>query len=250
MNNFKSKQATSIHFELQDKHKSSFGKYKNLTIGEKGLFSLLKYELIISLFGNFPGAAGYFLRSRFYKSLLKKVGKGVIWGRSVTLRHPHKIEIGSGVAINDLAVLDAYGGKESGIKVGEETLISRNAVLNSKGGTIEIGKRTNLGMMSTIFSRDCKVTVGNDVLISAYCYLMGGGNHSIERTDIPISKQGAECKGIDIGDNVWLGAGVRIMDGCSIGRDSVIGTNSFVNHSIPEFAIAAGSPARLIKMRK
>jgi len=250
MNNFKSKQATSIHFELQDEHKSSFGKYKNLTIGEKGIFYLLKYELIISLFGNFPGAAGYFLRRRFYNSLLKKVGKGVIWGRSVTLRHPHKIEIGSGVAINDFVVLDAYGGKESHIKIGDETLISRNAVLNSKGGSIEIGKMTNLGMMSTIFSRDCRVRIGNNVLISAYCYFMGGGSHSIERTDIPISEQGAECRGIDIGDNVWFGAGVKVLDGCSIGRDSVIGVNSFVNHDIPEFAIAAGSPARIIKMRK
>ncbi len=250
MNNFRSKQATSIHFELQEKHRSSFGKYKSLTIGEKGFFTLLKYELITTLFGNFPGGAGYFFRSKFYKFLLKKVGKGVIWGRNITLRHPHKIEIGSGVAINDFVVLDAYGGKDSGIKVGEKTLISRNAVLNSKGGIIEIGERTNLGMMSTIFSRDCKVSVGNDVLVSAYCYLMGGGNHSIERTDIPISEQGAECKGINIGDNVWLGAGVRILDGCSVGRDSVIGTNSFVNQNIEEFAIAAGSPAKLIKKRK
>ncbi|MFW6124210.1 MAG: acyltransferase [Acidobacteriota bacterium] len=243
-------QATSVHFELQDARTSSYRKYKNLTIGEKGFFYLLKYELIMSLCSPFPGAFGYFLRSRFFNSLLKSSGKGVIWGRNVSLRHPHKIEIGNGAAVNDFVVLDAYGGKRSGIKIGDHTLISRNAVLNSKGGQIEIGSRTNIGMMSTIFSRDCRVKVGNDVLISAYCYLMGGGNHSIDRTDIPISHQGAECKGIEIGDNVWLGAGVRVMDGCSIGRDSVIGTNSFVNQNIPDFAIAAGSPARVIKMRK
>lgn len=246
----KSEQATSVHFELQDEHTSSYQKYKHLTIGEKGFFSLFKYELIISLCGNFPGALGYFLRSRFYKSLLNKVGKGVIWGRNVTLRHPHKIECGNGVAVNDFAVLDAYGGKNSGIQIGDETLISRNTVLNSKGGRIEIGSRTNIGMMSMLFSRDCRVKVGSDVLISAYCYLMGGGNHSTDRTDIPISQQGAKCRGIEIGDNVWLGAGVRVMDGCSIGRDSVIGTNSFVNQDIPDFAVAAGSPARVIKMRK
>ena len=250
MNNSKSKEATSIHFELQDEHKSSFQKYKNLTIGGKSLFSLLLYEVITSLFGNFPGAIGYFLRSKFYKVLLKRVGKGVIWGRNVTLRHPHKIEIEDNVAINDFAVLDAYGGEKSGIKIGEGALISRNTVLNSKGGFIEIGKRTNLGMMSIIFSRDCKVRVGDDVLFSAYCYLMGGGSHSIERTDIPIAYQGAECRGIEIGDNVWLGSGVRVLDGCKIGRDSVIGTNSFVNSDIPEFAVAAGSPAQIVKMRK
>ncbi|MFW6161028.1 MAG: acyltransferase [Acidobacteriota bacterium] len=250
MKNSKPDQATSVHFELQDTRTSSYQKYKNLTIGKGGFGSLIKYEFIISLCGNFPGALGYLLRSRFYKYLLRSTGKGVIWGRNVTLRHAHKIEIGAGAAVNDLAVLDAYGGRESIIKIGDETLISRNAVLNSKGGRIEIGSRTNIGMMSLIFSRDCMVKVGNDVLISAYCYLMGGGNHSMDRTDIPISHQGAECKGIEIGDNVWLGAGVRVMDGCSIGRDSVIGTNSFVNKDIPEFAVAAGVPVRVIKMRK
>ena len=249
MKNIKNEQATSVHFELQDSRTSSYQKYKNLTIGEKGFYSLIRYELIMSLCSPFPGAVGHFLRSCFFSSLLKSTGKGVIWGRNVSLRHPHKIDIGAGVAVNDFAVLDAYGGKKSRIKISDHTLVSRNAVLNSKGGQIEIGRRTNIGMMTTIFSRDCRVKVGNDVLISAYCYLMGGGNHSIDRTDIPISRQGAECRGIEIGDNVWLGAGVRVMDGCSIGRDSVIGTNSFVNQDIPAFAIAAGSPARIVKMR-
>ncbi|MBD3413414.1 MAG: hypothetical protein GF421_03160 [Candidatus Aminicenantes bacterium] len=250
MKNQNEEHATSVHFELHDQHSSSYQKYKNLTVGDRGFGSLLQYELLMSLCSGFPGALGFFLRSRFYKSLLKKSGKGVIWGRNITLRHAHKIEIGNGVAVNDYAVLDAYGGKNSGIHLKDQSLVSRSAVLNSKGGRIEIGNRTNIGMMSTIFSRDCVVKVGDDVLISAYCYLMGGGNHSIDRTDIPISLQGAECKGIEIKDNVWLGAGVRVMDGCSIGRDSVIGTNSFVNQNIPAFAIAAGSPAKIIKMRK
>lgn len=250
MNNSTSKQPTSVHFDLQDKQKSSFQKYKSLTIGNKGFVFFLLYETITSIFGNFPGAVGYFLRKKSYKLLLKRVGKGVVWGRNVTLRHPHKIEIEDNAAINDFAVLDAYGGENSGIKIGEAALISRNTILNSKGGFIEIGKRASLGMMSIIFSRDCKIRVGNDVLISAYCYLMGGGNHFMERTDIPISLQGAECRGIEIGDNVWLGSGVRVRDGCSIGRDSVIGTNSYVNSDIPEFAIAAGSPAQIVKMRK
>lgn len=244
------KQATSVHFELQDKSKSSSQKYRHLTVGEKGIFFLLLYETITSLFGNFPGALGYFLRAKFYKLLVKRVGKGVIWGRNITLRHPHKIEIGDNVAINDYVLLDAFGDETSGIKIGEEALISRNTVINSKGGFIKIGKRTNVGMMNIIFSRDCTVRIGNDVLMAAYCYLMGGGQHSMERTDVPVAYQGAECRGIEIGDNVWLASGVKVLDGCIIGRDSVIGTNSFVNSDIPEFAVAAGSPAQIVKMRK
>lgn len=242
--------ATSIHFELQDTKRSAFQNYKHLTVGNRGFVVLLKYEIITSLFGNFPGALGYLLRRIFYRFLLKNLGKSVILGRGVTLRHPHKIEIGEGVAINDFAVLDAFGGDDSGIRIGDHTLISRDVVLNSKGGFIEIGKRTNIGMFCIIFSRDCRVTVGNDVLIASYCYLMGGGDHSMERTDIPIAYQGADCLGIVVEDNVWLGAGVRIKDGCKIGRDSAIGTNSFVNDDMPEFSIAVGVPARIIKNRK
>lgn len=245
----KQNKATSVHFELHDTQKSSFKKYKELTVGEKGFFFLLKYELITTLFGNFPGALGYFLRSRFYKFLFKRVGKGVIWGKNLTLRHPHKIEVGHHVAVNDYAVLDAYGGKESGIKIADEALISRSVILNSKGGLIDIRERANLGTMTLVYSRDCTVKVGKDVLISAFCYLMGGGSHTMDRTDIPIAYQGAECKGIKVGDHVWLGSGVKVQDGCSVRKDSVVGTNSFVNQDIPEFAVAAGNPAKVIRMR-
>lgn len=243
-------EATSIHFKLQDKQKSAFKKYWLLTVGDKNPLFLLKYEIITSLFENFPGALGYLFRRIFYKTLLGSVGEGVIFGKNVTLRHPHKIKIGDGVVINDFVVLDAFGENDSGIRIGDQSLISRNTVLNSKGGFIEIGMRTNIGMFCTLFSRDCRVHVGNDVLMSAYCHLMGGGNHSMDRTDIPIAYQGAECLGINIDDNVWLGSGVKILDGCSVGKDSVVGTNSFVNSDLPEYSISAGLPAKVIRKRK
>jgi len=44
------KQATSVHFELHDKHKSAYQKYKSLTVGDKGFFFLLKYDILTALF--------------------------------------------------------------------------------------------------------------------------------------------------------------------------------------------------------
>ena len=88
------------------------------------------------------------------------------------------------------------------------------------------------------------------MLFSAYCYLIGGGDHKIDRTDIPIISQGQVVKGIIIEDNCLLGAGVMVQDGNIIGRDSVIGTGSVVTKSIPEFCIAAGVPAKVINKRK
>ncbi|HHQ4611724.1 MULTISPECIES: DapH/DapD/GlmU-related protein [Aeromonas] len=51
---------------------------------------------------------------------------------------------------------------------------------------------------------------------------------------------------MNIGDNVWIGEGVSIV-GASIGRNSVVGANSVVTHDIPEYSVAVGSPARVIK---
>jgi acetyltransferase-like isoleucine patch superfamily enzyme len=79
--------------------------------------------------------------------------------------------------------------------------------------------------------------------MAAFCYLVGG-DHSSDRTDVPVLFQGRSSQGITIDENVWLGAGVAVLDGVTIGRDSIIGAGAVVNKSVQEFAIAAGLPAK------
>ncbi|MCK4377509.1 MAG: hypothetical protein KAV97_04780, partial [Actinomycetia bacterium] len=66
---------------------SDFAKYKDIFIGNKNLFYLIKYEIITTLFDQIPGALGLFLRKTFYPALFKRVGKGTIFGKNLILRH-------------------------------------------------------------------------------------------------------------------------------------------------------------------
>lgn len=195
-----------------------------------------------------PGALGIFLRNLFYPLLFKKVGKRVNFGKSVTIRHPHKISIEDDVAIDDYCVLDAKGLENDGIYIGKNVFIGRGSILSCKNGDIILEKNVNIGFNSEIFSGS-KVTIGENTLIAAYVYIIGGG-HGYSRVDIPITEQEKISHGIKIERNCWIGAGVKVFDNVTIGEDTIIGAGAVVSKDIPAFSIAAGIPARVVKSRK
>ena len=239
---------TEFQKTLLDTKESALKKYMKLVIGKKSFWALLNYEIIVTLFSWVPGALGYFLRKIFYPKLFKKCGKGVVFGKGLTIRHPSKIEIGDNVVIDDFCVLDAKGDNNEGIKIGNNVILARNTVVSCKGGNILIDDNTNISYNCIIHS-ESNVKLGKNILIAAYCYIIGGGMHSFERTDIPIIQQGSISKGITIEDNCWLGADVKILDGVTLGRDSVVGAGSVVNKNIPPFSVCAGIPAKVVKNR-
>lgn len=89
-----------------------------------------------------------------------------------------------------------------------------------------------------------KINIGNHVLIGPNVGLYTA-NHSLD----PKRRQAGYCyaRPIIIEDNVWIGAGVHVMGGVTIGRNAVIGAGSVVTHSIPSDCIAAGNPCRVIR---
>ncbi len=230
------------------KQGSKLGKYQELILGEKGIFKLLKYELIMLSASWVPGALGLFLRSKLYPMLLGRMGRNVTFGSGVVLRHPKKIVIGDNVVIDDYCVLDAKGTDNSGIFIGNGIFLGRNTILNCKNGDIILKDNVNISSNCMIFSAS-KVKIEADVLLAAYCYLVGGTHH-FDDPEIPILYQKRSSKGIHIGSGGWLGAHVTVFDGVQIGHHVVIGAGSIVNQTIPDYAIAAGSPVRIIKRRK
>lgn len=237
-----------IQKELFARDKSKIAKYINLFVGKKGFFSLLKYEIITVLFQDMRGALGIFFRNLFYPLLFKKVGKGVSFGKSVTIRHPHKISIEDDVVIDDYCVLDAKGLNNNGIYISKNVFVGRGSILSCKNGDIILEKNVNIGFNSEIFSGS-KVVVGENTLIAAYVYIIGGG-HDYSRVDIPISEQEKPSHGIKIEKNCWIGAGAEVFDNVTIGEDTIIGAGAVVSKDIPAFSIAAGIPARVAKSRK
>jgi len=200
------------------------------------------------LFQDMRGAAGIFFRNLFYTHLFKKVGKGVSFGKSITIRHPHKITIEDDVVIDDNCVLDAKGLDNNGIYISKNNFIGRNSILSCKNGNIILEKNVVVGFNCEIVSTS-DVTIGENTLISAYAYIIGGG-HDYSRVDIPISEQEKPAFGITIEKNCWIGAGAMVFDNVTIGRDTIIGAGAVVSKDIPAYSIAAGVPARVAKSRK
>ncbi|MCB0165122.1 MAG: acyltransferase [Anaerolineae bacterium] len=239
---------TALQAALTDSKKSALSKYQDVVIGSTSFFELLKFEFLTTVIGSLPGAAGLMLRKMLYKSMFGSIGRNVVIGRSVTIRHPRKIHLGDNVVIDDYAVLDAKGSTNQGIFIGDNVLIGRNSVISCKNGDIYIGDNTNIAM--NCFVQSAKdVRIGKNILFAAYCYVIGGGDHMTDRIDIPILAQGQIVRGITIEDNCWLGAGVKVQDGASIGRDSIIGSGAVVTKDIPKFSIAVGIPAKVAKKR-
>ncbi len=241
---------TEFQSQLADRHRSALGKYVDIAVGRRGLLPFLSYELASWFLAPAPGALGYFLRSMAYRQMLGFCGKGLVMGRNVSLRHPRRIRLGRGVVVDDNCVLDAKGYSSNGICIGDGVVISRNTIISCKGGSIDIEDNSNISANCMLIS-ESRLSVGKNVLIAGMCYIIAGGNHGIERIDIPIISQPMTQKGgIIIGDNCWLGANVTVLDGVTIGRDTVVGAGAVVTESLPEYAIAVGAPARVVRLRK
>ena len=241
---------TEFQALLASEKQSAIDKYANIAVGRKGLIPLLRYELASWFLSPMPGALGFLLRSKFYPRLLASAGRSLVFGRGICLRHPNRIRLGDGVMVDDNCVLDAKGDSPEGISLGDGVVISRNTIVSCKGGGIKIGRNSNISANCILIS-ESSLSIGDNVLVAGMTYIIAGGNHRIDRTDIPIIRQPMLQKGgVRIEDNCWLGANVTVLDGVTIGRDSVIGAGAVVTEDIPEFAIAVGVPAKVVKIRK
>lgn len=227
--------------------KSTRAKYSALVVGRPGFAALLKYELVVTLAQARAGAIGLVLRKLLYPRLLGSCGRNVVFGQNVVLRHPHKIQIGSNVVIDDNCLLDAKGETNRGIQIGDGVFVGRNTILSCKNGDIEIADGANIGFNCELFSAS-HVTIGRSVLMAAYSYVIGG-DHDFSDPSQPVLAQSRTSKGVIIGDGVWIGAGAKVLDGVTIHEHAVIGAGAVVRDNIPASAVAVGIPARVVSSR-
>ena len=111
--------------------------------------------------------------------------------------------------------------------------------------SIHIGNNTNI-------EQNCHITCANNVVIGRDVTILGYTcitdiNHQYENIDEGILKQPLLVKETFIGDGSFIGMGSRIMAGVKIGKHCIIGANAVVNKNIPDYCIAVGVPARIIK---
>lgn len=221
-------------------------RYRLAQYGDAPLHRVVYAEIVTSLLGSLPGAAGLWLRSKLYRPLFGAIGRGVIFGRNTTLRHPHKIRLGDGVIVDDNVVLDAKGAGNRGISLGDRVYVGRNSIVYCKNGDIVLEGQVNISSSCTLFSSGL-LTIGAGTVVAAYSYLLSGGEYDYA-SPLPFSAQpGKPARETRIGPDCWIGAHVTVIDGSSVGAHCVVGAGALVTGSLPPGTLAVGIPARPVK---
>lgn len=138
-----------------------------------------------------------------------------------------------------------------GISIGNNVFIQYkswiecNPLTEEKKPQLIIEDGCTIGHFNEIYSTKC-VILEKNVLTADRVYI-SDNLHGYENPDIPILRQPIKQNGtVRIGEGSWLGVGVAVI-GANIGKHCVIGANAVVTHNIPDYSVAVGIPAKIIK---
>jgi acetyltransferase-like isoleucine patch superfamily enzyme len=230
---------------------SALRKYQKVIVGSFSFLKLIYYELCVAI-GCIPGAPGMILRKIFWPHMFGACGKGVLFGSNVIIRHPLRIHLGDNVVISEQCILDGRSdSRERTIILEDDVILSNQVMISCKEGSIHIGRKTGVNAQTIIQStNDCPVDIKEDCIIGQKCIIIGGGSYNIDRLDIPIREQGIKKDGgVQLEDDVWLGANVTVLGGVTLGRGSVVAAGAVVTRSMDERSICMGVPAKAVKSR-
>lgn len=187
-----------------------------------GLFNRL--DLCLAYFWNLP-----------YVHRMGALGKDVKLGRGLRIEGPEFMFLGDRVRISDYC--------RFAIQTVNRQTGSPAIALSPR---LAIGDDSYVGSFS-VFSCMSEISIGRNVAIADHCYI-GDLYHGFENMDLPPAEQYLQSHGpVRIGDGAWIGAKVSVLSGVTIGKRCVIGANSVVTSDIPDYHVAAGAPARVIR---
>ncbi len=145
-------------------------------------------------------------------------------------------ELGEQCFLSELASID-----NDALRLGDRTYVAAGAYLT---GDLRAGADCSINPYTVIRGR---VAMGDGVRIGAHTSILGF-NHSME-SGTPVFRQPLTSKGIEIGDDVWIGSHVVILDGVHVGSHSVLAASAVVTKDVPAGAVVGGNPARFIRWR-
>lgn len=181
---------------------------------------------------------------------------------------PNGLMIGTSNKLNNLNLtIRKYDkNRDYYMKVGNSCIISGNFIFETSTGRITIGNNTFIG--GSMFVCVNEIKIGNDVMISWGCTIVDNNAHSLDSKERALDMREAH-KGlhegkvgfykdwtlvknapIEIKDNAWIGFNSIILKGVTIGEGAIVGSGSVVTKDVPNYAIVAGNPARIIKYTK
>ncbi len=137
--------------------------------------------------------------------------------------------------------------KRGSIRIGEKVRFRKGVVLDAQKGSISIGDHVSFNEYTILLGRG-GISIGNDVRIAAHAMIVSF-DHNFDDVSQPIRLQGVTEKPIVIEDDVWIGAGAKILGGSHVAKGCVIGANAVVKGRTEPYGIYVGAPARLLKRR-
>ncbi|MGA2319294.1 MAG: acyltransferase [Solirubrobacteraceae bacterium] len=138
-------------------------------------------------------------------------------------------------------------GRKAKLRIGRWAWIGNDSKIRVHEGEVSIGAKTVIGQECTISAYQ-RVSIGRECIIADRT-MMIDFDHGVTEVERPIRRQGIYKRDVRVGHNVWIGYGVCVLRGATIGENSIIGTSSVVTGDVPANAVVAGAPARVIRMR-
>jgi len=153
-----------------------------------------------------------------------RCGDNCVFETGVLVFHPEKIDLGHNVYVGHQAILKGY--YKADMTIDDETWIGQQCFLHSAGG-LTIGARVGIGPGVRIIT----------------------SRHSEAGRDVAILDSPIEFLPVTIEDEADIGTGATILPGVRIGRGAQIGAGAVVSEDVPDYAVAAGVPARVLRQR-
>lgn len=194
---------------------------------------------------------------KFLRGLLKKAffkqSKGLIFvGKNTCIMNKKNIALGRNVKFE--RGCEIQGMSTRGIEFGNNVTIGSNVMIRPSsyygvevGEGLKIGNNSSIGPMGYVGCAGF-IEIGSNVMIGPRVSLFAE-NHVFNDTKISIKEQGVNRKGIKIEDDCWIGSGVIILDGVTVGKGSIVGAGTIVTKDIPRYSKVVDLKNKAIKNR-
>jgi len=173
---------------------------------------------------------------------------------AVTAEHPGRLRFGRlGEGTRLAFPLGTIFG-EAWMEIGECCIIAEQVTLTvgmlpdldlGPDPLLRIGPGVVIGRGSHLIA-DAAVTIGRDTYFGPYVYVTST-NHSYDDPHEPIGRQWPRMEPVEIGSNCWIGTGAVILPGARLGRNVVVAAGAVVRGEVPDHAVVAGAPARVVR---
>lgn len=161
---------------------------------------------------------------RFQPEQLAACGEHVIFEEGVRIWHPERVSLGENVYLGHGAMLKGYYLNE--LRIGDDTWIGQGVFMHAAGG-IEIGARVGVGPFVKILT----------------------SVHQEAGRALPILAAPLDFAPVVVEADSDLGVGAILLPGVRIGQGAQVGAGAVVTRDVPAYAVVAGNPARLLRMR-